>query len=155
MFGVRVSAKKELITRGTERSHKPEIGFLLRLNQATTAATIATAARQAPIATTVIDDEGSLELDSGEDRPQDRQYPPFSTSPSLPSSNATLASSPNLTCTGVLWPGLCFPHTLVISLLIKWRHTVECIRWREGFLLALGDSREGESEASNPGPLTC
>lgn len=102
MFGIKALAKKELITRGTKRNHKPEIGFLLRRNQAAMAATIATAAKQAPIDTAVVVDEGSLELDSGEDRPQDRQYPPYATSPSLPSSNATLASSPNLTCTGVL-----------------------------------------------------
>ena len=98
MVGVRALAKKELITRGTKRSHKPEIGFLLRRNQAIMAATIATAAKQEPIATAVVD-ERPLELDSGEDRPQD---PPYATSPSPPSSNAALASSPNLTCTGVL-----------------------------------------------------
>lgn len=63
MVGVRALAKKELITRGTKRNHKPEIGFLLRRNQVIMAATIATAAKQVPIATAVID-EGPLELDS-------------------------------------------------------------------------------------------
>lgn len=143
---VRALAEQELITRETKRSHKPEVCFCLRRSQATTAARTATATVPTTTATITTVTEESLQLDSGEDRPQDSRSSPTVPVPgsclvSGSLAGAALTSSPSLPCTGCCGLGVPPPHQVPKK---GTRGPVQGAGGpQEGLLSALRERREG------------